>query len=730
MVSIYRALDTVRYTCLLIVSDKWFDRTIIAVIVLNSILMSMPDYNHVTSSNDLSESGSLVNSLIIRSELAFTIVFTVELVLKATALGLFSNNLSIHKKPYFKDGWNWLDFFVVVFAWLANTQVIDSKSVKVFRLFRVLRPLKSIKSLPAVAAIVTGMLNSMGELRDILLTVFFSFFFFSVVGLQIFIGPYLHTRCRLTPFPVNVSWTPKISAAYLNQSSSYPYELDYNAYRCLDAPNFDYPEQHPHWQQRDSPWFTPKSNCYWPYDMNSKNPQVCSLTGTAAIVCANGKDSNINPDLWRWCGSNYDALGNPRFNAATAFWDTYNYPLGYGFVKFDNFGYAFLFVIQIFSGDSWSFMMYQLVDAISEPGGIIFCCLLILFGNFFLLQLNVALLQKSFKSKSRDVPEPSDHESVIEPVTVKPKYHTAIEAYVSTERSKHDFSSMKDNRVHPLVDGKYNSFSSAMDDSESPEIDSPKHSLSTEIVLHEEKSKLSSEQNIAKNIDRHYWAAEFSRGLLSMLINIVQRLDKPEKNPFRRVCKAIYTNRAFEILSLLVVLCNASILAYNHYGIDPHTAHLMDAGQYMITIFAVFESTMGILGQGILVHFADNLVVFDTVIVVASSVSTFLAPVPCVFTNAPCATDSSAGSVIALRSLRVFMIFRVLKLKFAKVCISKSLNTSLLTYTTYLFIYTLDGAPSDLQCCEIDAEFSCRVISIRFPIRSCWYELLCKSLSF
>ena len=42
---------------------------------------------------------------------------------------------------------------------------------------------------------------------------------------------------------------------------------------------------------------------------------------------------------------------------------------------------------------------YQLVDAISEPGGIIFCCLLILFGNFFLLQLNVALLQKSFKSK-------------------------------------------------------------------------------------------------------------------------------------------------------------------------------------------------------------------------------------------------------------------------------------------------------------------------------------------
>ena len=656
-----------RNACLLIVSEKWFDRAIIVVIVLNSVLMSMPDYSHVTSSNELSESGSPVNSLIIRSELAFTIVFTLELVLKATALGLFSNNLSIHKKPYFKDGWNLLDFLVVVFAWLGNTQVIDSKSVKVFRLFRVLRPLKSIKSLPAVAAIVTGMLNSMGELRDILLTVFFSFFFFSVIGLQIFIGPYLHTRCRLTPFPVNVSWTPKISAAYLNQSSNYPYELDYNAYRCLDAPNFDYPEQYPHWQQSDSPWFTPKSNCYWPYDTSSINPQVCSLTGTAANVCANGKDSNIDPDLWTWCGSNYDALGNPRFNAATAFWDTYNYPLGYGFVKFDNFGYAFLFVIQVFSGDSWSFMMYQVTDAISKPGGIVFCCLLILFGNFFLLQLNVALLQKSFKSKSQDV-ELSDHDAVVEPAIVKPKYHTAIEAYVSVERSKHELS-MKDNRVHPIVDGKYNSFSSAMDDSESPKIDSPKpsHSLSIENVTNEDKSKLNSEQNNAKTIDHHYWAAELSRGIASVLINIVQRVDKPEQNPFRRVCKAIYTNRAFEILSLIVVLFNASILAYNHYGIDPQTAHLMDAGQYLITIFAVFESSIGILGHGILVHFSDNLVVFDTIIVVASSVSTFLAPVPCVFTNAPCVTDSSLGSVIALRSLRVFMIFRVLKLKFAKV---------------------------------------------------------------
>ena len=722
-----------RNLCLRIVSDTWFERAIIAVIVLNSILMSMPDYNHVTNKNELSATGSPINALIIESELAFTIVFTLEFVLKATALGLFSNNLAVHRKPYFRDAWNWLDFLVVAFAWLENMQVLDSKSIKVFRLFRVLRPLKSIKSLPAVAAIVTGTLNSMGELRDILLTVLFSFFFFAVVGLQIFIGPYLHTRCRLTPFPVNTTWTATISAAYLNHTTNYPYELDYNAYRCLDAPNFDYPEQYTHWQQRDSPWFTPQSHCYWPYNMYDKKPQVCSLTGTGTNVCVNGYDSGNSPDLWTWCGSNYDALGNARFNPATAFWDTYYYSLGYQFVDFDNFGYAFLFVIQVFSGDSWSFMMYKLTDAIGNSIGYGFCCLIVLFGNFFLLQLNVALLQKTFKSKSHEVLELSDHDStVVEPVVVKPKYKTAIQAYVSSKNILSDHS-ISDARVQPFSDEECSSFSAAMNDSESLKVDSSQPFLpSTDNVVNEARTKLDLEQKNHTKADHHYWAAEMSMGLLNMLKKIIQRIDKPEQNSFRRFCKLIYTNRAFEIISLIVVLCNASILAYNHYGIDPTTAHYMDAGQYLITIFAVFESSLGLLGNGILVHLSENFVLFDTIVVLASSISTFLSPVPCAFTNAACTTDSSLGSVIALRSLRVFMIFRVLKLKFAKVScfrIGERVIISLFNSLSLSLLCTVDGAPSHINCRQVDAEFSSCFISVCFPFRTHWYARLCESVS-
>eukprot|EP01035_Chromulina_nebulosa_P021842 gene21842-28269_t len=373
-----------------IVSHPAFDGLVVLLIIVNSIFLSLSDYDHVTNSNDLSENGSSVNSLIIQSELVFTLIFTVEFALKAMAFGLFTNTL-VNKEPYFRDSWNWLDFVVVIFALLANTAILPSQITKVFRLFRVLRPLKSVKSFPAVAAIVTGMLNSLADLGETLFTVSVVLVFFSVVGLQLFCGPYLHTRCRITPFPVNTSWVSTISDSYLNGSTSYPYILSYADYRCLNAPNFDYAREYPLWKQTDSPWFTPHPECYWPYDPNS-DQQVCSLTGEGTNQCRNGGSLGLQS----WCGSNYDALGNPRFNAKTASLDTYNMNLGFGYVNFDSFAYSLLFVIQIFSGDSWSVMMYELTNAINLSQGVLFCSLIVLLGTFFLLQLNVALLQKSF----------------------------------------------------------------------------------------------------------------------------------------------------------------------------------------------------------------------------------------------------------------------------------------------------------------------------------------------
>jgi hypothetical protein len=115
-------------------------------------------------------------------------------------------------------------------------------------------------------------------------------FLYSIFGLVLFGGPYLHTRCRLTPFPVNRSWIAG---------------LDPEPYRCIKEATFNVIQEEPTWKYKSqSPWFESKY-CYWPIDqVDPDNQRWC------ALPYSNGRH-RCPPD--RWCGSNYDALGNARF---------------------------------------------------------------------------------------------------------------------------------------------------------------------------------------------------------------------------------------------------------------------------------------------------------------------------------------------------------------------------------------------------------------------------------
>jgi len=80
----------------------------------------------------------------------FAVIFTLEMVVKMTALGIF-----IVPSSYLRDSWNVLDFTIVVGSlldWILSSALqgdddaAESLSfLKVLRLLRVLRPLKTIK---------------------------------------------------------------------------------------------------------------------------------------------------------------------------------------------------------------------------------------------------------------------------------------------------------------------------------------------------------------------------------------------------------------------------------------------------------------------------------------------------------------------------------------------------------------------------------------------------------
>lgn len=92
-----------------VIQHVYFDRFIILVIVLNSVILALADYTQVSSDGELVSDGSWQNTLLLRSEVYFTAIFTAECVIKITALGFYGDKFS-----YLGDQWNWIDFAVVV----------------------------------------------------------------------------------------------------------------------------------------------------------------------------------------------------------------------------------------------------------------------------------------------------------------------------------------------------------------------------------------------------------------------------------------------------------------------------------------------------------------------------------------------------------------------------------------------------------------------------------------
>ena len=92
----------------------WFERAILLLIFLNSVVLGMSDYRVVNSAGEPVVSNaagqtSFQNAIVENTELFFTIAFTVECFLKIVSLGLI-----LSKKTYLRDWWNILDFVVVV----------------------------------------------------------------------------------------------------------------------------------------------------------------------------------------------------------------------------------------------------------------------------------------------------------------------------------------------------------------------------------------------------------------------------------------------------------------------------------------------------------------------------------------------------------------------------------------------------------------------------------------
>ncbi|TRY93524.1 hypothetical protein DNTS_032377 [Danionella cerebrum] len=114
-------------------------------------------------------------------EYLFTAIYTFEALVKIIARGFCLGQFT-----FLRDPWNWLDFIVIVMAYVTEFVVLGS--VSALRAFRVLRALKTISVIPGLKTIVGALIQSVKKLSDVMILTLFCLSVFALVGLQLFMG--------------------------------------------------------------------------------------------------------------------------------------------------------------------------------------------------------------------------------------------------------------------------------------------------------------------------------------------------------------------------------------------------------------------------------------------------------------------------------------------------------------------------------------------------------------
>ncbi|XP_005393346.1 PREDICTED: sodium channel protein type 9 subunit alpha [Chinchilla lanigera] len=114
-------------------------------------------------------------------EYTFTGIYTFESLIKILARGF-----CVGEFTFLRDPWNWLDFIVIVFAYL--TEFVNLGNVSALRTFRVLRALKTISVIPGLKTIVGALIQSVKKLSDVMILTVFCLSVFALIGLQLFMG--------------------------------------------------------------------------------------------------------------------------------------------------------------------------------------------------------------------------------------------------------------------------------------------------------------------------------------------------------------------------------------------------------------------------------------------------------------------------------------------------------------------------------------------------------------
>uniref|UniRef100_A0A8C2SKD9 Voltage-dependent N-type calcium channel subunit alpha n=1 Tax=Capra hircus TaxID=9925 RepID=A0A8C2SKD9_CAPHI len=157
-----------------------FEYMILATIIANCIVLALeqhlPDGDKTPMSERLDD-----------TEPYFIGIFCFEAGIKIVALGF-----ALHKGSYLRNGWNVMDFVVVLTGILATAGT--DFDLRTLRAVRVLRPLKLVSGIPSLQVVLKSIMKAMVPLLQIGLLLFFAILMFAIIGLEFYMGKF-HKAC-------------------------------------------------------------------------------------------------------------------------------------------------------------------------------------------------------------------------------------------------------------------------------------------------------------------------------------------------------------------------------------------------------------------------------------------------------------------------------------------------------------------------------------------------------
>ncbi|XP_056645201.1 voltage-dependent calcium channel type D subunit alpha-1 isoform X9 [Diorhabda sublineata] len=172
-----------RVFCHWLCNHSYFSNMILLCIMVSSALLAV---------EDPIDTESETNKVLSKFDVFFTIIFSIELMLKTTAYGCI-----LHDGAFLRSAFNMLDLLVVCVSLVSiyNSQGAMNV-VKILRVLRVLRPLRAINRAKGLKHVVQCVIVAVKTIGNIVLVTCLLQFMFAVIGVQLFKGKLSHCTDR------------------------------------------------------------------------------------------------------------------------------------------------------------------------------------------------------------------------------------------------------------------------------------------------------------------------------------------------------------------------------------------------------------------------------------------------------------------------------------------------------------------------------------------------------